>query len=128
MSTCIHKSFVNDVLFLYLGYISLHIVTVEPPRSQVALPGTIVNYTCYGENHVMLRFNGVTSASASVEADNYLKSLGISYIYKHTNVWAYEFSINASTTNNGTYFQCEEGSDTSPLIYVYTVDGRGQYN
>lgn len=101
------------------------VITIEPPRSQVALPGTIVNYTCHGVGYVELKFNGTIIAGGNPVGDEYLSNLGINYVKLET--CTYEISINASTKNNGTFFVCEDDhDDPSSKIYIYTVDGKGQ--
>ena len=101
------------------------VVTVEPPRSQVALPGTIVNYSCHGIGYVELKFNGTIIAHASTAADMHLNDLGINF--EHFDDNSFDISINASVYNNGTFFVCEDEDDIpSPKMYVYTVNGKSQ--
>ena len=107
------------------------VATVQPQESQVALPGTIVNYTCHGIEHIELKFNGTIIAQANSAGDMYLNSLGINfeYIDQYPERCTYHISINASTKNNGTYFVCEDEDDPptpTPEVYLYTVDGKGQ--
>ena len=105
--------------------ICVHVAIIEPPESQVALPGTGINYICQGDNTILLVFNDSITTDA-VQAGEELVNIGINFMLNamEGNNHKYTVSINASILNNGTYLYCLDGSGKSAWVHIYTVEGK----
>ena len=98
---------------------------IQPPKSQVALPGTVVNYVCHGDKGIEL----VVNLDKAREAGPELLNIGINFKYTSVgNVGVYNITINASVLNNGTDIYCLDDDGKSFIAYIYTVEGKSRHN
>ena len=106
--------------------VCIHVAIIEPPESQVALPGTGINYTCQGDNTILLVFNDSITTS-EVQAGENLVNIGINFMLDSMGgELKYTVSVNASILNNGTYLYCLDESGKSAKVYIYTVEGKAK--
>ena len=106
--------------------ICVHVAIIEPPESQVALPGTDINYICQGDNTILLVFNDSIATSDGQAGEN-LMNIGINFILNTTGGnRKYIVSVNASVLNNGTFLYCVDESGKSAKVHIYTVEGKAR--
>ena len=104
--------------------ICVHVAIIEPPESQVALPGTVINYICQGDDTIDLLFNDSITAQ-DLQAGEELLTIGIDFTYDSSN-HKYTVSINASILNNGTSLFCVDKSSKTAKVHIYTVEGKAR--
>ena len=95
----------------------------------VALPGTVLNFTCECQGLIILVFNDSFLANGNVEGDTILADHDISFeLYKDAmgSQNRYNIKIVASYKNSGTFFSCQYASGHCPSSehHVYTVSGK----
>ena len=120
MYTCIY---VCVCIFLRM---CVYAAVIQPPKSQVALPGTVVNYICEGESSIDLILNGTIIRDSQARAE--LLSLGFNFTYTAMGiVGSFNITINSSVLNNGSSVYCVDSTKTHK-VYIYTVEGTSRHS
>ena len=120
---------VNHLACCVCMCVCVHAAVIHPPESQVALPGTVVNYVCEGDDTLTLQFNDSKSVNEVQAAEAFL-DIGINFTLNNSvrAKYVYTVSVNASILNNGTFFFCLDGNGKSSKVYIYTVEGKARHN
>ena len=104
----------------------VYAAVIHPPKSQVALPETVINYECQGGDNIDLFLND-TIVLNSNEA---LLSIGISFTYTSSlGIFGrFNITIIASVLNNETSVYCLDTDGKSLKVYIYTVEGKSRHS
>ena len=103
-------------------HVCVHAAVIRPPKSQVAFPGTVVNYVCQGDDTIDLVLNGSVVRDDQPGATFLSKGINFTYVLMG-GVGVYTITINASVLNNGTFIFCLDVSSKSSRVYIYTAEG-----
>ena len=106
--------------------IFVHAAVIQPPESQVAFPGTVVNYVCQGDDTIAIVLNDSLTGD-EYQAGDYFLDKGVNFMLdSRGDIYVYNITINASMLNNGTSFFCLDNNGKSTKVYLYTVEGKAQ--
>ena len=114
----------------WINFLSCHgSLTGTQHSTTVALPGTVLNFTCECQGLIILVFNNTFLANGNSEGDRILADHGISFEHYEDATGSqngYNIKIVASYKNSGTFFSCHYVSGHCPSSehHLHTVSGK----